>query len=51
MREGVGEILALEVLYLFLCAFTPFMLATNVILSIFIFIAPSCMLAVQCPCF
>jgi hypothetical protein len=50
-REGVRESLGPEVLYLFLCAFISFMLARNAILGIFIFIAPRCMLAVQCPRF
>jgi hypothetical protein len=36
-REGVGESLALEVLYLFLCAFILFMLARNAIICIVYF--------------
>jgi hypothetical protein len=43
--------LAPKVLYLFLYAFISFMLARNVILCIFIFKAPTCVLAVQITCF
>jgi hypothetical protein len=49
-REGVGESLALEVLYLFLCAFISFMLARNVIHCVFIFNTPTCVLVVQITC-
>jgi hypothetical protein len=34
-----------------LCAFISFMIARNVILCIFIFKAPTCVLAVQIACF
>jgi hypothetical protein len=34
-----------------LCAFILFMLARNVVICTFMFIAPSCMLAAQCPWF
>jgi hypothetical protein len=37
IREDVGESLAPELLYLFLCAFISFMLTRNVILCIFYF--------------
>jgi hypothetical protein len=46
IRDGVGENLAPEVLYLFFYAFISFVVARNVILGITIFIAPDCMLAV-----
>jgi hypothetical protein len=37
IRDGVGESLAPEVLYLFICAFISFVLARNVRLCIFYF--------------
>jgi hypothetical protein len=37
VRDGVGEKLAPEVLYLLLCAFISFVLAKNVMLGIFYF--------------
>jgi hypothetical protein len=46
----VRESLALEVLYLFLCAFILFMLARNVLLCTFMFIDPTWVLAVQLKC-
>jgi hypothetical protein len=47
IREDVGESLAPEVLYLFLCAFISFMLARNFIFGVFTFITLLCVFAVQ----
>jgi hypothetical protein len=46
IRDGVGESLAPEVLYLFLYAFISFEVARSVIFGVFIFIDPICVLAI-----